>query len=495
MTNIAENLARSVQRDPSHPAVKLDDLVLDYAALDGATAHLAGLLKAKGLKPGDAVGVSLPNVPHFPIVYYGVLRAGGVVVPLNPLLKQREVAYHLADSGAKWLFAWQDFAEAGEKGAADANAECIVVTVEGFTALVGAAEPAPEVVERADEDTAVILYTSGTTGKPKGAELTHHNLNSNSELSASTLLNLGPDDVMLGALPLFHAFGQTCALNTVIRAGATLTLIPRFDATKALEVLQRDKVTAFAGVPTMYAAMLHHPEGDSYDLSNLRVCVSGGSAMPVEVMRGFEEKFGCTVLEGYGLSETSPVATFNLPDRERKAGSIGVAVKGVEVTLLDEDGNEVGKDEVGEICIRGENIMKGYWNNPEATAAAIVDGWFHSGDLARVDDEGYYYIVDRKKDLIIRGGFNVYPREVEEVLYEHPAVAEAAVIGMPHDDLGEEICAVVALKAGAEATPEELIAHVKPLVAAYKYPRKVLIVDELPKGATGKILKREISAG
>lgn len=494
MTNLAENLASTVQRDPKGSALRLDDLVLDFATLDLATAHMAGLLKARGLNPGDAVGISLPNIPHFAICYYGVLRAGGVVVPLNPLLKAREIAHHLNDSGANLLFAWQDFAEAGENGAAAADAECVIVTAEGFTGLLGEAVPSQEIVDRADEDIAVILYTSGTTGKPKGAELTHANLGSNCDLCAGDLLELGPADVILGALPLFHAFGQTCALNTSIKAGATLTLLPRFDATKALEILQRDKVTVFAGVPTMYAAMLHHPEGGSYDLSALRVCISGGSAMPVEVMRGFEEKFHCAVLEGYGLSETSPVASFNLPHRERKAGSIGLPVAGVEMRLIDEDGKEVAEGEVGEIAIRGTNVMKGYWKNPEATESAIVDGWFRSGDMARRDEEGYYFIVDRKKDLIIRGGYNVYPREIEEVLYEHPAVAEAAVIGMPHDTLGEEIAAVVSLKPGSTATPEELIAHVKPLVANYKYPRKILIVDELPKGATGKILKRDIAA-
>jgi long-chain acyl-CoA synthetase len=359
---------------------------------------------------------------------------------------------------------------------------------------VGAAEPFTEVVERADSDTAVILYTSGTTGKPKGAELTHANLSSNARVAAESLLELGPDDVILGSLPLFHAFGQTCALNTAVLCGATLTLIPRFDPAKALEVLQRDGVTVFAGVPTMYAALLHHPDGESFDLSSLRTCISGGSAMPVEVMRAFGEKFGATVLEGYGLSETSPVASFNLPTMERKPGSIGVPVDGVEMKLLDPDGADAAEGEDGEIAIKGENVMKGYWGKPEATAEAIVDGWFRSGDIARKDDDGYYYIVDRKKDLIIRGGYNVYPREIEEVMYEHPAVAEVAVIGIPHESLGEEIGAAVALKEGHSVTAEELIAHVKPLVAGYKYPRIVWFVDALPKGATGKILKREISS-
>lgn len=494
MTNLAQNLTASAERRPDGVAVRLDDLTMTYAALDGATAHLAGLLRAKGIGPDDKVAISLPNVPPFAVCYYGALRAGAVVVPLNPLLKAREIAYHLSDSGAKVLIAWHDFEDAARAGAGEAGAEVVLVRPEDFAELVASAEPFTEVVERADSDTAVILYTSGTTGKPKGAELTHANLRSNAAVSAQSLLQLGPDDVILGSLPLFHAFGQTCALNTAVLAGATLTLIPRFDPAKALEVLQRDHVTVFAGVPTMYAALLHHPDGESYDLSSLRTCISGGSAMPVEVMRAFGDKFTATVLEGYGLSETSPVASFNLPTMERKPGSIGVPVDGVEMKLLDPDGADAAEGEDGEIAIKGANVMKGYWGKPEATAEAIVDGWFRSGDIARKDDDGYYYIVDRKKDLIIRGGYNVYPREIEEVLYEHPAVAEVAVIGIPHDSLGEEIGAAVALKEGHSATAEELIAHVKPLVAGYKYPRIVWFVDALPKGATGKILKREISS-
>jgi long-chain acyl-CoA synthetase len=243
----------------------------------------------------------------------------------------------------------------------------------------------------------------------------------------------------------------------------------------------------------MYGALLHHPDREKFDVSCLRVCASGGAALPVEVLRGFEEAFGCKVLEGYGLSETSPVASFNHPDRERKAGSIGTPIEGVEFRLVDDAGDDVEPGAVGEILIKGHNVMKGYWKQPEATAESIKDGWFATGDMAKVDDEGYYFIVDRKKELIIRGGFNIYPREIEEVLYEHPAVREVAVVGIEHAELGEEVGAAVALKDGAEASPDELRAFVKEQVAAYKYPRHVWIVDELPKGPTGKILKREIS--
>jgi long-chain acyl-CoA synthetase len=296
----------------------------------------------------------------------------------------------------------------------------------------------------------------------------------------------------MGCLPLFHCFGLTVGLNAAVLTGACLTLVPRFDPVKALEVIARDRVTVFEGVPTMYTAMLNAPDAQSYDVSSLRTCVSGGSAMPVEVMRNFEETFGCVVLEGYGLSETSPVASFNQPHLERKPGSIGVPVRGVEMRVFDDDGAEVEIGEVGEIVIRGENVMKGYWAREDATKEAIKDGWFHSGDMAKQDEDGYFYIVDRKKDLIIRGGYNVYPREVEEALYAHDAVAEVAVIGVPHPELGEEVAAAVALKADAHATEEELREFAKGELAAYKYPRHVWIVDELPKGPTGKILRREV---
>jgi long-chain acyl-CoA synthetase len=489
--NLATVLTESAALRPEHVALRLDDLELTYSQLDGASAHIVGLLAEKGISSGDRVGIMLPNVPHFAVGYYGVLRAGAVVIPMNVLLKRREVAFYLRDSGAKLLFAWHAFAQDAQAGADDAGAECVLVTPGEFEQQVGAADPQVELADTDESATAVILYTSGTTGTPKGAELTHGNLARNAEI-ASGLFGLGAEAVTLGALPLFHSFGQTCGLNATLSAAGTLTLIPRFDPGTALEIIQRDRVNVFQGVPTMYGAMLHHPEHASIDTSSLQVCVSGGSAMPVELMRGFEEAFGCKVLEGYGLSETSPVASFNHPDRERKPGSIGTPVDGVEMKLLDDDGHEVAQGEVGEIVIRGHNVMKGYWNKPDATAEALRDGWLYTGDMARIDEDGYFFIVDRKKDLIIRGGYNVYPREIEEILYEHPAVREAAVIGMPHDEYGEEIGAAVALKEGAQVTPDELRDFVKEQVAAYKYPRRVWFVDELPTGPTGKILKREV---
>ena len=491
MVNLADSLVHAATAYADRPAVKLDEVELSYAQLDQASQHVAGLLAARGVGPGDRVGIMLPNVPHWGVLYYGVLRAGAVAVPMNPLLKEREVAYYLGDSGANVLFAWHGFGAEAQAGAKLADAEAILIEPAGFLGLLGSAAPVADTVDRAGSDTAVILYTSGTTGQPKGAELTHDNLIRNVEVGLG-LLNATSEDVVFGGLPLFHVFGQTCGLNAAVKAGACLTLLPRFDATKTLEILQRDNVTIFQGVPTMYVALVNHPNRADYDLSKLRVCASGGAAMPVEVMTSFEKEFGCVVLEGYGLSETSPIASFNLPER-RRPGSIGSPVPGIEFRIVDDAGNDVPDGDPGEIVIRGHNVMKGYWGKPEATEAAIKDGWFHSGDVARRDEDGFYFIVDRKKDMIIRGGYNVYPREIEEVLYEHPAVAEAAVIGMPHAELGEEVAAVVALKPGGSATPDELRDYVKGKVAAYKYPRRVEIVDALPKGPTGKILKREIT--
>jgi long-chain acyl-CoA synthetase len=491
MANLAQNLFDTAERHGGRTALRMDDAALTYAEFREAAQRVAAGLHARGIAPGDRVGAVLPNVPSFPVVFYGVLLAGGTVVPMNPLLKGREIEYYLCDSEARMIVAAEPVAQAAHEAAATVGIQAVTVGVTLPDELMAGAGVS-EVADRADDDTAVILYTSGTTGQPKGAELTHASLGSNARTFEETLMEAGPDDVIMGCLPLFHVFGLTCSLNAGVLAGSCLTLIPRFDGGKALEVVQRDRVTVFEGVPTMFSAMLHRPDRGSYDLSSLRLCVSGGSAMPVEVMRSFEATFGCIVLEGYGLSETSPVASFNHPHAERKPGSIGTPVRGVELRLVDDDGNDVAAGDVGEIAIRGENVMKGYWGRPEETATAIPDGWFRTGDLARTDDDGYFFIVDRKKEMIIRGGYNVYPREIEEALYEHPAVAEAACIGIEHPDLGEEVAAAVALKPGADADVDDLREFVKARVAAYKYPRHLWLVDSLPKGPTGKILRRAV---
>jgi long-chain acyl-CoA synthetase len=490
MTNLAANLERTARRHPDRPAVRLDDEVLTYADLCDLSGRVVGWLRHQGIRAGDRVGLMLPNVIAFPVLYYGILRAGGVVVPMNPLLKRREVQHYLGDSGARLILASPMSASEASAGARDARTESVTVTDE-MLGEIAAQPPSEEIAARADQDTAVILYTSGTTGTPKGAELTHANMRTNALVTATTLLDLGADDVVMGCLPMFHSFGQTCCLNTAVLVGASVTLVPRFDPATALKVIERDRVTVFEGVPTMYVGLVNAGTGVA-DTATLRLCVSGGAALPVEVLRTFKETFGAQILEGYGLSETSPVASFNRPGNARP-GSIGFPIEGVEMRVVNSKGDDVATGDVGEIVIRGHNVMKGYWDRPEATAEAIPDGWFRTGDLAKKDDDGFFYIVDRNKDLIIRDGYNVYPREIEEVLYEHPAVLEAAVIGLPDPMHGEEVGAAVVLQPGGSATCEELHEYVGQRVAPYKCPRRVWLTDALPKGATGKILKREVT--
>jgi long-chain acyl-CoA synthetase len=495
VTGLSGNLVASKDRHPDRVALQCDDLQFTFAEFDAAAARVATLLDESGIEPGDRVGVMLPNTPAFAIAFYGIMYRGAVAVPMHPLLKAREVAYYLSNSGAKALFATPPTAEEAASGADETGAHCWIVDDASLAKLTADLHEQGAPVERNDDDTAVILHTSGTTGKPKGAMLTHGGLGRNAEVCVRTLMEVGPDDVVMGCLPLFHSFGFTFGLNSAVLAGAMLTLVPRFDPRKVLEVIERDGATVFAGVPTMYSALLSvASEATPEATRSLRICVSGGAAIPVQVLSDFEKAFGCIILEGYGLSESSPAASFNHPHRPRKVGSIGTPIEGVQMRVVDQHGAELPQGEAGEIQIRGHNVMKGYWNLPEATKATITpDGWLNTGDVGRVDEDGYFYVVDRTKDLIIRGGYNVYPREIEEVLYEHSAVAEAAVIGIPHNLLGEEVGAAVALKEGESANPDELRDYVKARVAAYKYPRRIWLVDELPKGPTGKVQKRDIT--
>jgi long-chain acyl-CoA synthetase len=505
MLNLAMLLEISARRDPGKVALIFEDMKLRYAEVNGAANKIANGLAGLGVRPGDKVAVMLPNTPHFVICYYAILKLGATVVPLNVLFKRHEVAYHLDDSDAVALIVWEGFLGEAAEGFQQAK-QCqhlIAAQAPGssaalpdgalpLNALMSDTSPVFDTHQTMPDDTAVILYTSGTTGRPKGAELSHFNMFFNAYIGSEKVLHTGSDEVGLAVLPLFHSFGQSCVMNALIYAGATITLLPRFEPQKALEVMARDKVSFFAGVPTMYFYLLNFPGADGYDLSALRRCVSGGSAMPVEVMHAFNKKYNVTILEGYGLSETSPVASFNQLERDPKPGSIGVPIWGVEMRCVDAEGRVVPVGELGEIVIRGHNVMKGYYKRADATAEAIKDGWFFTGDVAYQDEDGYFFIKDRVKDMIIRGGFNVYPREIEEVLYGHPAIAEAAVIGTEDQALGEEIKAVVAFKPGQSADAQEIIDYCKERLAAYKYPRSVEIRDTLPKTATGKILKREL---
>jgi long-chain acyl-CoA synthetase len=515
MLNLSILLEDSARHYPDRTAVVLGDRRLTYTQLDAAANRVANLLVARGIRPGDKVALSCPNLPYFPIVYYGILKAGAVVVPLNVLLKGREIAYHLADSDAVAYFCFEGTAELpmGAEGKAgfDQTPGCehlFLITadpaaaspIEGVPTLGAATRdqsPVFEPVLLPETDPAVILYTSGTTGQAKGAELSHSNLLLNA-LTCNRLFQSRPGaDTHLAVLPLFHSFGSTVNMNAGFATAATLVLLPRFDAGSAVRLLESQDITFFAGVPTMYWGLLNALT-DDVDVAriagNLRIAVSGGSSLPMEIIKAVQERFGVQILEGYGLSETSPVATFSDPDSNPRPGSIGIPVWGVEVKLIDPSWNTVeGVDEIGEIAIRGHNIMRGYYNRPEATAEVMRDGWFRSGDLGKRDKDGFYYIVDRAKDMIIRGGFNVYPREIEEVLMTHPAVSLAAVIGVPDPSHGEEIKAYVIRTAGATVTEDEMVAWAREQMAAYKYPRMVTFVESLPMTATGKLLKRELT--
>ncbi|MFG1949451.1 long-chain fatty acid--CoA ligase [Nonomuraea sp. NPDC048826] len=499
MFNLAVMLRESATAAPSKAAICHDGGAMSYAELDQLSDSVAEGLIALGARPGDAIGLQMPNIPEFVVAYFGILKAGAVVVPLNPLFKAREVAFCLGSSRARALITWAPVAGEAAKGAAEEGvADVFAVgqacpTAMPFTELV---KPAPErrpITPRDGSDTAAIVFTSGTTGVPKGAELTHIQLYMNADIPGR-LFDVRADDVVLTILPMFHVFGMSSILNVSVRFGCTLSLVPRFDAGATLAAIERDRVTVFEGVPTMFVAVLDHPGLDRYDTSSLRVAISGGAPIPAHVLDAFEQRFGVIILEGYGLTETASTTTFNISAGERRAYSVGKPIWGTETQIWDEQGNRLppGREHVGEFVTRGFHVMKGYHGQPEATAEAMTGGWLHTGDLGYVDEDGFFFIIDRKKELIIRGGYNVYPREVEEILYHHPAVAEAAVIGVPDARLGEEVAAYVSLKPGKHATETELITYCRDRLAAYKYPRHIEIRDTLPKTANGKIAKLDL---
>ncbi len=511
MFNLSTVLEHHARNSSNKEALIFADKRITFAQLDAAANQIANGLTSLGIGYGDKVALTCPNLPYFPMIYFGILKTGASVVPLSVLLKRHEIAYHLQDSDAKAYFCFVGTPEMpmGQEGYAgfEMTNSCehfFMITptftdvspIEGTKTmgmLMAGKSPVFQSYFTSPDDTAVIIYTSGTTGRPKGAELTHSNIFLNANLSKD-LQDLNYTDKTMLVLPLFHIFGQVVCMIASIYRGSTAVLVPRFDAEMVLSLIQNEKITHFAGVPTMYWGLLSYPEANKFDSSSLRVCLSGGAALPVQVLKDFEAKYNVAILEGYGMSEGSPVVTFNHPDRVRKPGSVGTPVWGVEVCIKDENGNELGANEKGELCYRGHNVTKGYYKRPDATAESIKNGWLHSGDIAIRDDDGYYFIVDRTKDMIIRGGFNVYPREVEEVMMQHSAISMVAVIGVPNDEYGEEIKACVVLKPDAQLSEQELISWTKERIASYKYPRIVEFMSSLPMGASGKILKRELRA-
>ncbi len=512
MLNLSVILEDSARRYPAKAAFTFMDTTLSFAQVNDAANRVANGLKSIGIEVGDKVALSCPNLPYFPIIYFGILKAGAVVVPLNCLLKKDEIEYHLQDSDAKAYFCFTgptDF-PLGEIGYAAFNAVkgCehffmimhkpgMPSNIEGTRTLSDLMEgqsPLFEMYQSSAEDTCVIIYTSGTTGRPKGAELTHSNLLWNAVLICDLMAG-DADDVGLIVLPLFHIFGMTVMMNAGIYKGRSSVLLARFDAEMVFDMMQKHKVTLFAGVPTMYWALLNYtnPKFDYESIAQtLKICCSGGASLPVKVLHDFEKRFNVPIIEGYGMSEGSPVVTFNQLNTVRKRGSIGKEFWGVEVKLVDTDSTEVPVGEKGELLYRGHNVMKGYYKKPDETAKALQNGWMHSGDIATKDEDGFYFIVDRTKDMIIRGGLKIYPREVEELMIKHEAVSLVAIIGIPHEEMGEDVKAFVVLKDGHSVSEADLINWTKEQIASYKYPRHIEFVTALPMSATGKILKREL---
>jgi len=502
--NLATILTETAMAGPDAPACRIGGITTSYRELDEQSGRLAAGLREAGLSPGHVVALQLPNLPQFLVAYFGALKAGLVVLPLNPLLMAPELEYHLTDSAASLLIGFEGMHAEAAKACETTGVPLYLVSMgqgplpEGALAFGELLRPAPldepGGVPRAPDDTAVLVYTSGTTGRPKGAELTHFQLYMNCTV-AGGLFGARSDDVVLAVLPFFHVFGLSSVINVFVRYGGCLSIVPRFAPAAVLDAIEADRCTVIGGVPTMLHA-LAQLDITGRDLSALRVAVSGGASLPEDIMRTFEDKYGIEVLEGYGMTETASSCSFNRPG-DRKVLSIGKPLWGVRMRVADASGRPLpaGREHVGEILIRGHNVMKSYLGRPEATAETLRDGWLHSGDLGFVDEDGFYFIVDRAKDLVIRGGYNVYPREIEEVLYAHPAVLEAAVIGKPDERLGEEVVAVVALRPGHSASAEEIIAYTRQRLAAYKYPREIRFLAELPKGPSGKILKAALRDG
>ncbi len=501
--NLAVILRETALSSPDRPVTLFAGSQMSYRELDELSDRLAAFLLSRGVTPGTPIGLQLPNIPQFVIAYFGILKAGAVVVPLNVLLKAREVGYHLSDSGATQLITWEGILEEAAKGAAEAGiAEIYAVGHADGTAgaipfehMLAVPAEQPQLAHREPTDTAVIMYTSGTTGRPKGAELSHVQLYMNADIPGR-LFEVQPSDIVITVLPLFHVFGLSSVLNVCVRFGCTMSLIPRFDPVAVLSAIERDRATIFDGVPSMFISLLSQPDLDSYDVSSLRVAISGGASIPGPVLDEFERRFGVLILEGYGLTETASTTTFNRSITDRRVYSVGKPIWGTQTQVWDDKNNPLpaGRDHVGEVVTRGLHVMKGYLNRPKDTAEVFTSGWFHTGDLGYFDEDGFLFLVGRIKELIIRGGYTVYPPEIEDVIHDHPAVAEAAVVGVPDDRLGEEVKAVVTVRPGAALTAPELIAFCKDRMAAYKYPRIVEFRAELPKNAMGKIMKDQLVA-
>ncbi|WP_026692676.1 fatty acid--CoA ligase family protein [Peribacillus kribbensis] len=507
------NLSRRLHETAGGAADKTAYIFMEqktsYGQLDSAISKFANSLRDLGIKKGDHIALVLGNTPHFIIGLYGALRAGATVIPINPIYTPDEIGYIISNGDVKLVITLDIilplmealdpampnvkhivYCHTSKEGTGNLTDLSIYPKLKPVTYLIETGNPAYLEADTCEDDTAVILYTSGTTGKPKGAMLTHKNLYKNAD-DVGTYLKMNESDSVITALPMFHVFCLTVSLNAPLLQGATLLIMPKFSPKEVFRLAAKYEATVFAGVPTMYNFLYQFPDGNSDDLKSLRLCISGGAAMPVSLLKEFEKKFKVVVSEGYGLSEASPVTCFNPLDRPRKPGSIGTNILNVENKVMNELGEEVPPGQVGELAVKGPNVMKGYYKMPEETAAVLKDGWLYTGDLARMDEEGYFYIVDRKKDLVIVGGYNVYPREVEEVLFAHPHIVEAAVIGVPDPNQGEAVYAFV-VSDSKDVTGGDLTAYCREHLAKYKVPSAFEFLEELPKNTTGKILRRTL---
>jgi long-chain acyl-CoA synthetase len=496
--NISSLLIESASRRPEHPAIRFLNQTITYEELNKQVDRLSRGLLCAGLHAGDICVLMMPNSIEWVVVYYALAKIGATVLPVNFLYKKGELEHIFRDSGARAFIGHKDYLEHPRQvmmqlPTMDLRMAHGITEESGFLRLEDLfmdGEPVQPYPTR-DDDTWAIIYTSGTTGRPKGAMLTHHNLTNNA-MTVANMRSTDPRAVVLGVLPFYHIYGQTSVLNASIYLGLTIRLWSHFDVEEVFSAIEEEESSILIAVPTVFNRLAESADIRPPRRPSLKYCVSGGASLPVEVLRRFEKDFQTTIYEGYGLTECSPVCVENPFGRPTRPGSIGIPIPGFKARIVNDRDEDVSAGEVGELLIQGPGVMKGYLNQPDATAETLRGGWLHTGDLARRDEDGYIYIVDRKKEMIIRGGYNVYPREIEEILYAHPDVVEAAVMGFPHPDLGEEVAAVVVLRKGASVTPEELVQFVKERVAPYKYPRKIRVADELPKSHTGKILKRTI---
>lgn len=499
---MTQNLATLLEQDakmfPDHPGIIFEGEKITYGELEKKAGQIGQALKTMGVRKGDRVGIHLPNIPEFVMAYFGILKVGATVVPINVMMKRDEIRYVLSNSGARYCFTWKDFLPEVLPAVKEISGfqKMIIVGGEGNgdgVALASMMDPSQPTLKTgevlSEEDLAVIFYTSGTTGKPKGAMLTHGNMVSNALATAETY-QYCHDDIIISAMPMFHAAGQTNVMTAAFSQGATVVLLPRFSPEKVFEALTRERATVYIGVPTMYFQILYHPESDKFAQNNLRLCLVGAASMPEKILKEFGDKFKVPISEGYGLSEAAPVVSHNPVDGIKKPLSIGVPIPGVEMKIFGEDDRELGPGEIGELVIRGPNVMRGYLNRPEETEETLRGGWLHTGDMAYRDEEGYFFIVDRKKEMILTGGFNIYPREVEEVLFTYPKIAEVAVAGIPDLEKGEIAKAFVVLKQGETATQQEILEFCRSRMAVYKAPREVEFLKVLPRNASGKVLKR-----